>query len=471
MNDPKLREKFGAGKMSDDMHCYDVFPKVFIENEPTRVTIKPLGWHAAFEQGHEYTVFVQPRNDRDYATISNTREESLITTLQLTPDEDGCIRFDFTFTGEQPWYIIFDEIIGKKQPKIRLSVYSLHADMKGRYPFRGDLHLHSNRSDGREDPAIVAANFRKGGYDFLAITDHHRYYGSLEAIEAYKDVKIDLNLCPGEECHLPDNRVHIVNFGGLWSVASQVESCLNNAEFGTDASVRSFTGETRPIMTDDEFRAEVMKLADELDIPEGIDRYTYAACVWEFRKIREADGLAIFCHPYWIQGGALNVPENLTDALFDSGEFDAFELLGGETYLEQNEYQVFKYTQARARGLDFPVVGSSDGHSTINNPGWNVGATVVFAPENERKSLIESIKDKYTVCIDNISREPRLAGDFRFVQFGRFLLEYYFPLHDELCFEEGRLMKDYRCGDKKAGELLDILHGRVEALQKKYFAY
>ena len=154
-----------------------------------------------------------------------------------------------------------------------------------------------------------------------------------------------------------------------------------------------------------------------------------------------------------------------------SYDSSAFELLGGETYLEQNEYQVFKYEQARARGLDFPVVGSSDGHSTINNPGWNVGATMVFAPENERKSLIESIKDKYTVCIDNISREPRLAGDFRFVQFGRFLLEYYFPLHDELCFEEGRLMKDYRCGDEKAAELLNILHGRVEALQKKYFAY
>jgi hypothetical protein len=50
-----------------------------------------------------------------------------------------------------------------------------------------------------------------------------------------------------------------------------------------------------------------------------------------------------------------------------------------------------------------------------------------------------------------------------------FLLEEYFPLHDELCFEEGRLMKDFICGDSSAAEQLGRLQGRCGALMKKYW--
>jgi hypothetical protein len=73
--------------------------------------------------------------------------------------------------------------------------------------------------------------------------------------------------------------------------------------------------------------------------------------------------------------------------------------------------------------------------------------------------------------VDRISPEYRLAGDFRFVQFGRFLKDHYFPLHDELCFEEGRLMKAYACGEAGAKEALEALQGRCGRLLEKYFAY
>jgi hypothetical protein len=41
----------------------------------------------------------------------------------------------------------------------------------GRF-FRGNLHTHSNGSDGGLSPAEVCAAYRRQGYDFLAITDH-----------------------------------------------------------------------------------------------------------------------------------------------------------------------------------------------------------------------------------------------------------------------------------------------------------
>lgn len=41
----------------------------------------------------------------------------------------------------------------------------------GRF-FRGNLHTHSNRSDGVLDPAEVCRRYKAEGYDFLALTDH-----------------------------------------------------------------------------------------------------------------------------------------------------------------------------------------------------------------------------------------------------------------------------------------------------------
>lgn len=41
----------------------------------------------------------------------------------------------------------------------------------GRF-FRGNLHTHSNRSDGALDPAEVCRRYADEGYDFIALTDH-----------------------------------------------------------------------------------------------------------------------------------------------------------------------------------------------------------------------------------------------------------------------------------------------------------
>jgi histidinol phosphatase-like PHP family hydrolase len=42
---------------------------------------------------------------------------------------------------------------------------------EGRF-FRGNLHCHSNRSDGRVKPEDVAAAYRDAGYDFIVLSDH-----------------------------------------------------------------------------------------------------------------------------------------------------------------------------------------------------------------------------------------------------------------------------------------------------------
>jgi hypothetical protein len=44
-------------------------------------------------------------------------------------------------------------------------------DRPGRF-FKGNLHLHSTRSDGKLEPGAVLAAYRERGYDFVALTDH-----------------------------------------------------------------------------------------------------------------------------------------------------------------------------------------------------------------------------------------------------------------------------------------------------------
>jgi PHP domain-containing protein len=52
-------------------------------------------------------------------------------------------------------------------------VLELPFDLPGRF-WRGNLHTHSDHSDGALPPEQVAQIYRDAGYDFLAITDHFR---------------------------------------------------------------------------------------------------------------------------------------------------------------------------------------------------------------------------------------------------------------------------------------------------------
>ena len=447
--------------VSLELFNYDIFPKVFPCDKAIEVTVKPLGAHVEFKG--EYTVWVKALtqgNIRDYKDRNNLVEYS------VTPDEDGCIRFTHTYKDEQEHFV---EIIKDGKRVVRLSVYSLNEDMVGRYPFRGDLHMHTCRSDGHQAPAIVAAEYRKNGYDFLAITDHDSYYPSLEAINAFKDAPVEYTLVTGEEVHLEDNDIHIVNFGGKYSVNALMPGD-HHIDVGPGKELRSLDGECPEIISVEEYKRQVNELAETLDIPEGIEKFTYASCVWIFNHIKKADGLGIFCHPYWISN-VFQVPETLVEYMMETQPFDAFEVLGGEAYYQQNGFQAARYYDDRAKGRRYPIVGSTDSHACVDNDEAFVASTIVFAFENTREGLISAIKDMYSVAVDSISKEHRLVGETRFIRYGDFLLREFFPLHDELVFEEGRLMKDYVCGDESAIDILRAINGRMKKQREKYFSF
>ncbi len=459
--------------MKTELHYYDVYPKVFPAGKEIEITVKPLGDHAKFENPDNLILYVLGIEDgqiRDYPYRNNNK------TVDFTIEADGSVKFKNVFEKEQQYFIRFwDKETDKRL--VQLGVYAVADDLVGRYPLIGDLHMHTCRSDGRQAPAIVSANYRKHGYDFFAITDHERYYPSLEAINAYKDVPIEFNIIVGEEVHLPKYGPdficdpHIVNFGGKYSVNALVQETDHLIEVGDAKELRSIEGVDCPdVLSVKEFQDEVMALAETLDIPEDIEKFTYACMVWIFNHIKKAGGLGIFCHPYWISN-VNHVPENLIEYLMETQPFDAFEVLGGENYYEHNGFQTHKYYEDRAKGRRYPIVGSTDSHSSINNENAYVASTMVFSPANEREAIIGSIKDFYSVAIDGISSKFRLVGDLRLAKYATFLLQDYFPLHDDLCYEEGRAMKDYYCGIEGAKETLEFISGRIQKQREKYFAF
>ena len=146
---------------------YDIFPLVFPIQKSVTFTVtapsarKPL-------QG-QYTVTVHNAfagSPHEEFTMRNSTEYA------CEVGENGELRFAYTAAKEGEYFI---RIFQDGTQITQLYVYALAENLSGRYPLRGDFHVHTTGSDGQQPPAVVCANYRKRGYDFITITDHSRY--------------------------------------------------------------------------------------------------------------------------------------------------------------------------------------------------------------------------------------------------------------------------------------------------------
>lgn len=425
--------------MKAENRFYEVTPRILQAGREGEITIRPLYDHVRFAAGKPYTVHHFLMEDSPVAA-----KAALAGTYAVKPDRAGRLRFRSRFAGEQEHWIRVSPPAGVQAAPVDFRLFSLETDLFRRTPYKGDFHIHSNRSDGRESPAYVAAASRRIGLDFMAVTDHHRYAPSLEAIKAFAKIRHDLRIYPGEEVHPPEVPVHIINFGGRFSV---------NALFKTARYKREV----------ERLRAEIAQTC-----PRGVDPFHAAACVWSFAKVREGGGLAVFCHPHWIAGFTYNVAVKLNDWMFERRPFDAYELIGGfhRNELESNQLQAGWYHEQRARGRGVPVVGASDAHGCERGELFGWYYTIVFSPSPDE--VLASVRQGFSVAVEHVPGESwRPHGPFRLVKYALFLAREIFPFHDELCVEEGRLMAEYAAGHREAGTALARLNGRCASLYQR----
>ena len=417
---------------------YRVTPSVVVVGEPATVTIAPRGSQAAFTDGETYNVVIWP-----HETTTTVLDKRLTTTITATPQE-GKLVFTHTFPREQGYTLkiaLPEEDTYRTNPHYNppyrqkpqlkqgyncapyVYMYAVNPDWKGMTVHKGDLHLHTEHSDGHESVGGVLANLRASGCDFAAITDHYVYEPSQEAVAFMRELPDVLTTLSGEEVHVPTEFIHAVAIGGTQSV---------NELYYND-----------PETAEKEFAA----IAETLDIPDTIDRRNYAVRLWIARKIKEYGGMPILTHPFWLWNQVYFMPLSLTEQLYRSGEYEAYEMLNEGGGHEGDQLATAFYYDQLEQGYALPVIGNSDSHDTdgadYRKP--TQAFTLVLAAGRDWESLHQAILARRSVAVEVYNDNDRfhLYGHFRMVKYMNFLLRNYYPLYMELCHAQGVLMKQY----------------------------
>ncbi len=423
---------------------YAVYPSAVPADRETELKI--LATEAAFLpfEDEEYLITLVPVNSDEIEYEGSAERRERITAVA----HRGVIQFRHTFRGEGE-HILF---LYRGDIQIaELHIYALSDELYALKPLKGDLHSHSYRSDGRRDPAALAGHYREAGYDFFALTDHNRFYSGFEIDDMYGSINTGLCRVRGEEVHTPGSMVHIIHVGGSHSVAEQYIA-------DEDGFERAITENYEPRVPE--------------NVPSHLRR-RYAKAMWACDRIHEAGGLAIFPHPYWIPGESrrYDVYDEFAFLLLESGMFDAYEIIGAMGQANVN-LSVALWGEVRAKGVNIPVVGSSDVHvlTSLDHFGDHFG--IVFAEANENDAIIEAVKNGLSVAVeadgDGYGRRYRAYGSLRLVRYAHFLLKYYFPQQQRLTASEGASMRAYCIGEVDAA-LIEAQAAQVEAYRARFF--
>ena len=426
------------------VYQYEISPKILVAGKKTAVTIKPL-LKAPFETGVSYTVIVTGMMQHD------THE------YKLMPN-GGNIILDHYFGYEQEYSVKIYAGDVEPTPKRLVSViylYCLDEDLHKLRPFKGDFHMHSQQSDGYESPAGVCAQARKHGLDFWALTDHRKYLPSAVAKDAFKGIALGAKIYNGEEVHFHEQG-HIIAFGGSEGIGEKYASPDYAHQYEAELAE-----------TYERLKSDFSKLPDTM-APEEYVRWTHAV-----EKVKETGAMAVFVHPFWVQGtNSYHVGYKSAKFLMREGGFHAFELLNGE-YSDTNSLQIAFWQEERGGGRYMPIVSGTDAHSLVEDDFFGKFFTVIFAQDMQLESIKQAVKDERSIVVSAMAKgtppahhglEPLAYGHFRYAAFALYLVREVFPLHDEICFEEGRLMARHVAGDNDAADRLSAHSVAVERL-------
>ncbi len=423
-------------------NSYSVYPSVVRVGGSVKMTVVPAERGYIITDGKVYTIkVISVSSDDNYYRPQNHK------TLEAVA-ERGVLCFDFEFEreGEHLIHLIFEEKVVQS-----FTVYALFDDLYELRPLKGDLHSHSIRSDGSRDPASQAGYYREHGYDFVALTDHNRFFPGGEIDEAYDGVNTGLVRIPGEEVHSPTSPVHIVAVGGKKSVAEIYTHDRENYE----AQI-----------------SEYMEKVPE-DIPEAF-KSRYAKVMWATDSIHKAGGLAIFPHPFWRpkSSNTYNVTAEYARILLSSGMFDAYELVGSMDQPDINR-SIALWTDLRGEGVDVPVVGSSDAHTLERSKHFPIKRTVCFAKEKSADSIIDAVKEGMCVAVESTGYEydiqHRCYGKHRLVSYAHFLLSEYFTPLERITAGVGVAMRAYAMCEGATKETVESMNAIADRFTERFF--
>jgi len=443
--------------MDKNLLKYRISPRVVQANQMQKIEVEGLDDSSRFYDDVDYKVQIVSVDGWSFKENSELRDSDRDCRSELVcRPVDGVLSIEFFFTGETRWKILItrDEaknhtperyikyspwLLGRLSETFSFEIYSLEADLYEKRPFRGDLHIHTYESDGSESPEMVAAQYRKFGYDFIAITDHYTLAPSLRAIGNFAQLDTTFRIFPGEEIHPVRGYIfHMVNFNPSSSV---------NAIAQNDVEA---------------VKAEVEEIAKGLSVENAENRKELAWFIWICDAIRKSGGIAIYPHPYWVLADAMNVHSWVSEEILKRKICDVFEVIGG-TEKKYNRMQVQLYYDMLSKGVRLPIVASSDSHCSLDHgiAHFDQAWTMVFSEDTDR--IPENILAGNSVAVDNFEVDDKnVYGDLRLVKYAWFLLENYYETHDALCNASGQAILRYVQGDETQKTLIAMLEQELQ---------
>lgn len=410
----------GGGYMLNISSYISVIPRVVRANTETTIKIRPKYSFIQFEGA--YRVSILPKH---YFHSSDRVAQYDTFTVEAF---DNSIDITFCFGKEQEYCIQVTAADGdkRKSKAIQTSVYALFDDLYSLNVVKGELHQHTNFSDGIESPEHRIAVARKHGMDYIAITDHNGYEGSLRAINVMSRFPNNMIALHGEEVHADFCPAHILSLGAEYAIAPLVTKRTSEQK----TRIEEIMNRHRGVIDDD------------------VDLRSFASAIDVFERIKEAGGISVLCHIFWDaidfdNAIRMGTPEQLVNALVENASFDVFEITSGAppTDTKANYLQELYYREKLSD--ECPIIGVTDSHSTDSKMGSIFGKnyTIAFISEFSERGIINAIKNNNVVSVDAVTGETVCHGSLRLCKYATFLLDEYFPVHDEIVSIEGMYME------------------------------
>lgn len=418
----------------------EIYPKVFKSN--CKQTVYFCFEHDDVIDTALLAVKIQPMEKYSILHTDKYRidEEERYDYVALNAVSVDLYSVDYDFTAEQQYSL---KIKYNDKQICWSHVYAVDDDLALFKPFKGDTHLHTCRSDGEGTPFEVACNYRAAGYDFIAITDHHKFEPSLEAQKQIKDLTDEFFVFRGEEVHNKSmGYFHFVNFNG--------ESSVNDIIENDDAYVES----------------EIKRILASHDFNGLSDPRCAAYRIFVAEHIRKTNGLAIMAHPFWETFGEYHMQTEEFIYHWQNAHFDALEVIAAcDGTGNGNNLQEMLRTDMLADGYKIPVVGSSDAHTTVNKRStdrFNQQFTIVFAKDFD--DIPNAIVAERGVAIDRRDDlDYRAIGKFRYAKYARYLMWEYYPIFANLCSKHANALKE------KNTVKINEIENEINAFKAKFF--
>lgn len=360
--------------------------------------------------------------------------------------------YEMPYTGE---FVIKVNFTYKESKTVCL--YCLDKVMIKLRPLKGDLHMHSICSDGKTTPFAMAMASLGAGMDFVSITDHDNYGGSLQAIKKVKENDIDILALAGEE----------VSVGGK----KDMSISLGNGHIlsiGANESIEEQRKDTK------KYEAELQDIAETLkkeDINKNIDPTHYAKNIWVINKIKEAKGISILAHPNWVyRDGKYHLHQAFYKEMLKSSHLDGVEVFGEEKIKEHNNMTHLTALQTKNKHKYLAPFANSDAHDSDHEVGDRF--TILFVKEKSASSIITAIKEGLTCAVfKRENYEHQFIGKDELAQYVYFLIKEYYPKHYSLKSRLAKLYIDQLINGEKFDRKIDIVKQRLENHTSSFFQH